>query len=41
LLYGDLRESSGAVTAAGRLLADAVGFGALLAGSARHRSLVL
>jgi glycosyltransferase involved in cell wall biosynthesis len=41
LLYGDLHESSGVAAAGGRLVADAVGFGALLSGSARHRSLLL
>jgi glycosyltransferase involved in cell wall biosynthesis len=41
ILYRDSREPGGAVTAAGRAAADAVGLMALLAGSVRHRSPLL
>ena len=41
LVYADVREAHGPATAVGRVLADGVGLAALIAGSLRHRSLLL
>jgi hypothetical protein len=41
ILYRDARQPGGAITAAGRAAADAVGLLALLVGSVHHRSLLL